>query len=255
MPSLTEYPDEGNPAVGLSTAMQAIHGQLVELIRAAQEASPFEHVGQIWAKPIALKAWCEIGGFKLRTLKELIKYPPIRRLQCNLPSGKVVLLRVGDPGEELVKATAKRMQAFFLATTKEATVSRDEFGMLCGLARDLPDGWQVEIFQHAVICWFDFMDDVKLEVELAQEALREGFDPFAPGAASDHMLTTARRFWGQGDKLSLRTYRRPFIPLVRAFWPVAVELFIDHRQLRGGDHPARIWQRWSDPAFCALSSS
>ncbi len=138
--------------------------------------------------------------------------------------------------------------------TKEAA-GEFGFGMLCGLARDLPDGWQVEVFKHAVIRWPDFMDDVKLEVELAQEALREGFDPFSPGAASDHMLTTARRFWGQGDKLSLRTYRRPFIPLVRAFWPVAVELFIDHRQLRGGVHPARIWQRWSDPAFCALSSS
>lgn len=291
-----------NPSDGLSPAMQAIHARLVEFIRAAQEASPFEHQNQIWAKPISLLAWCKIGGFALSTLKKLIGYPPIRRMQCNLPGGKVVLLRVGDPGEELVKATAKRMQAFYpeavrramvaaidrerlakiklaerltserrrldlveranalavkrtkSAQAKEVKVPKKEFGALCGLARDLPDGWQVELFKHAVFNWPDFMDIVKAEIDAALSCYACGDDPFAPGANSDHMLTTARRFyWRQGD-VEWRVYPRPYIPLLRAFWPVAVELFVDHRQRYGGEHPERIWQRWCDPAFCRLSS-
>lgn len=246
----------GKPPGNLSVAMQAIHARLCELIRAAQEASPFEHVGQIWAKPISLQAWCDIGGFALRTIKEVIKHPPIRRYQCNLPDGKFVLLRLGDIGPEQDRIIAKQMAAYFLSATKEATISKPEFGMLCGLAHDLPDGWQVEVFKHAVIRWPDFMDDVRAEVQIAQEAVQDGADPFHPEALADHMLTTARRFWGQPDKLSLRIYRRPFIPLLRAFWPVALELFIDHKQQRGGGHPERIWQQWSDPAACcALSTS
>ena len=228
--------------------MQTMHGQLCALIEAAQAASPYEHIGQIWAKPLSLQGWCDIGGFALRTIKELIKHPPIRRVQCNLPGGKVVLLRVGDPGEEQVKAIAKQMQAYFLAATKEETINRKEFGMLCGLSRDWPDGWQTEIFRHAVIYWPDFMDDVKVEVALAIEARDGRLDPFHPEALADPLLATARRFWGQGERLDERIYRRPFIPLLRAFWPIATELFIDNREYRGGPRPERIWQRWSDPA-------
>lgn len=255
MNSISDDPSESKPQGNLSAAMQAIHARLCDMIRAAQEASPFEHVGQIWAKPVSLQAWCDIGGFALRTIKELIKHPPIRRYQCNLPGGKVVLLRVGDPGPEQDRAIAKQMDAYYRAATKEPTISKAEFGMLCGLARDWPDGWQVDIFKHAVIRWPDFMDDVRAEVEAALDGHARDDDPFASGAAQDHMLTTARRYWGREDKLSRRLYRRPFIPLLLAFWPVAVELFIDYRQHHGGGHPARIWQRWSERQFCALSTS
>ena len=254
-------PESGcKPSGILSPTMQAMHGELCALIAEAQVASPHEHVGQIWAKPVSLQAWCEIGGFALRTLKELIKYPPIRRYQCNLPGGKVTLLRVGDPGPEQDKVLAKQIAAYFLAATKEETVSRNEFGMLCGLAHDWPDGWQVEIFKHAIIHWPDFMDVVKVEVEIALEVLGRGDDPFHPEALADPLYATARRYCGRGDKLSLRVYRRPFIPLLRAFWPIAVELFIDHRESMGGPRPERIWGRWSDPALCtgvrhALSTS
>ena len=196
-------PESGcKPSGILSPTMQANHARLCELIRAAQVASPHEHVGQIWAKPISLQAWCDIGGFALRTLKELIKYPPIRRYQCNLPGGKVTLLRVGDPGPEQDKVLAKQMAAYFLAATKEETVSRNEFGMLCGLAHDWPDGWQVEIFKHAIIHWPDFMDDVKVEVEIALAVLGRGDDPFHPEALADPLYATARRYCGRGDKLS-----------------------------------------------------
>lgn len=247
MPSLTEYPDGGNPAVGLSTAMQAIHGQLVELIRAAQEASPFEHQGEIWAKPLSQEAWCRAGGFALRTFQELIKFAPIRRLRCMVDGRITTLLRVGEPGAEQAKTIAKGMQAYWCAATKEAKVSGDEFGMLCGLARDWPDGWQVEIFKHALIRWPDFVDDVGVEVELAIDLRDTRQSPFHRELLADPLYATARRLWPERDKLSRRVYRRPFIPFLRRFWPVAWELFVDHRQRYGGGHPERVWQRWSVP--------
>ncbi|MDN5788783.1 MAG: hypothetical protein L0H65_17355 [Pseudorhodobacter sp.] len=113
------------------------------------------------------------------------------------------------------------MAAYFLATTNEETIGQSEFGMICGLAHDWPDGWQMEVFRHTVIRWPDFMDDVKLEVELALHARDGQIDPFHPEVIADPLYTTARRYHGQGDKLSLRIYCRRFIPLLRAFWPIA----------------------------------
>jgi hypothetical protein len=69
-------------------------------------------------------------------------------------------------------------------------------------------------------------------------------DPFEGDALSDHMLTTARGYhWRPDNRCSRRVYRRPFIPYMLAFWPVAVELLIDERELRGGPRPERVWQR------------
>lgn len=99
--------------------MQALRSQLCALIQTAQEVSPFEHIGQIWAKPISLQAWCDIGGFALLTIKKLIGYPPIRRYQCNLPGGKVVLLRLGDPGPEQDRIIAKQMAAYYRPAAKQ----------------------------------------------------------------------------------------------------------------------------------------
>lgn len=229
--------------------MQGIHAQLVDFIGAAQEASPFEHQEEIWAQPLSQEAWCKAGGFALRTFQELIKVPPIRRLRCTINGRITTLLRVGEQGAEQAKAIAKGMQAYWCSATREAKVSGGEFGMLCGLARDWPDGWQMEIFRHTLIQWPDFMDDVKFEIELAIDLRDTRQSPFHRELLADPLYATARRMWPQRDKLSLRVYRRPFIPLLRAFWPLAVELFIDHRQRHRSehDHPERVWQRWSVP--------
>ncbi len=117
-----------------------------------------------------------------------------------------------------------------LAEAEEVKVSKKEFGMLCGLARDWPDGWQFEVFRHAAIHWWDFMDDVKFEVELALELHDTRQSPFHRELLADPLYATARRLWPQRDELSQRIYRRPFIPLLRRFWPTALELFIDHRR-------------------------
>lgn len=134
MTYIHEARHSGKPDNGLSPAMAAMHVDLCELIRAAQQDSPFPHVGQVWAKPVSQDGWCRASGLKLRTFQELVKVAPIRRYQCNIPGGKVTLLRVGDPGPEEHRVLAKQMAAYFTAATKEATVSRAEFGMLCGLA-------------------------------------------------------------------------------------------------------------------------
>ena len=92
------------------------------------------------------------------------------------------------------------------------------------------------------------------EIDAALGCYAGGHDPFAPGADWDHMLTTARRFyWRQGD-VKPRVLRYPNIDFLLALWPVAVELFIDDHEPRGGGHPARIWGRWSDRARCHAES-
>lgn len=248
MTYIQEAPHAGKPDNGLSPAMAAMHADLCALIRVAQQETPFHHVGQVWAEPVSQDGWCRASGLKLRTFQELVRVPPIRRYQCNLEGGKVTLLRVGDPGPEQDRIMAKQMEAYYLAATKEPTISGKEFGCLCGLACDWPDGWQMDTFKHTVIRWPDFMDHVKMEVALAIEARDGRLDPFHPDALCDPLLATARRFWGQGERLDERVYQRPFILLLRAFWPVALELFIDGRQFRGDAHPARVWHRWSEQA-------
>ena len=229
--------------------MQAIYVRLVELIRAAQQASPFEHLGQIWAQPLSQEAWCKAGDFRLRTFQELIKVPPIRKLRCKVGGRITTLLRVGEPGTEAHYALAKDMARYYCEATKAEWVPPDQIGMLVGLAQRFPDGFQVDIFKHTVRRWSEFRDDVRLEIRLAKLFLRLGLDPFEGDALSDHTLTTARRYHWRPEKLrSRRVYRRPFIPYMLAFWPVAVELFIDERELRDGPRPERVWQWWSDPA-------
>ncbi|MCT4559507.1 MAG: hypothetical protein N4A61_15780 [Pelagimonas sp.] len=144
------------------------------------------------------------------------------------------------------------MNSIRAAHIRAARHSREEFGMLCGLASDFPDGYEMAIFKHALRCWPDFMDHAKLEIETALALRAADDDPFHPEALSDHTLTTARRYRGREHKLSLRVYQRPLISFLRAYWPVAVELFIDHQQFQGGRYPDRIWHHWS---VCAEPTS
>lgn len=243
-----------NPSDGLSPAMLAIHARLVELIRAAQDVSPFEHQGEIWAQPLSQGAWCKAGDFALRTFQELIKVPPIRRYRCKVEGRVTTLLRIGDPGTEAHRECANAMKRFYMAKTSEAKIRGDQFGMLHGLAQNFPDGYQLAIFKHTLFRWSAFMDDAAAEIDAALNCYAGGFDPFAPGADCNHMLTTARRFYWRQSEVKRRVLRYPNIDFLLAFWPVAVELFIDDHQRSDGGHPARIWGRWSDRQRCYAES-
>lgn len=243
MNDIIENSKKVNVLDGLSRAMKSKHAELCEVISRAMDEEPYEHQGDRWAPPLSQEGWCRVSGLALRSFQALIKVPPIRRYRCLIDGKTVTLLRVGDAGAEQRQQLAKEMKGYYLRKTGEKIISAREFGMLCGLATDLPDGWQVNVFKHVLRCWPDFMDDVRAEVALALELGSD--DPFHGDIRDDPRYTTARRFAGHRDRLDERIYRRPFIPLIRAFWPVAVELFIDARQFRGGAAPDRIWQRWS----------
>jgi len=191
----------------------------------------------------------------LRTFQKLIGVPLIRKYRCLIDGRTVTLLRVGAPGEEAVRAKAQAMRGFYQAHCAKRgwgdVVSRDAFGMLCGLARDLPDGRVFAVFKHVVRWWPDFMDVARFEIEAAIMCLSDDGDPFHPDALGDHTLTTARRFANRRPDLSLRVYRRPFIPFLRAFWPVATEVYIDFQEERGHARPPRIWHQWSRKPACA----
>ena len=248
-------PESGcNPVDNLSPAMRTMHGALCSLIEAAQTESPFDHHGEVWAQPLSQEAWCKVGGFALRTFQEILKYPPIRRYRCKLDGRVTTLLRIGEPGAEANRDCANAMKRFYMTKTGEAKIRKDQFGMLHGLAQNFPDGYQHAIFKHTLFRWSVFMDDAGAEIDAALGCYAGGHDPFAPGADWDHMLTTARRFyWRQGD-VKPRVLRYPNIDFLLALWPVAVELFIDDHEPRGGGHPARIWGRWSDRARCHAES-
>ena len=229
----------------LSAAMREKHQHLCEIIAQSMKQTPFEAKGLIWAAAISQDAWCRVTGLALRTLQELVKHPPIMRYRCKIGGLIVTLLRIGHPDSgdpEEAKRLAKLMSRTYRDKTGEAQIRAAEFGMLCGLARDFPAGFQLEIFKHTVLCWPDFMDMAKFEIEAALELRRQEVSPFADEFRAVHYLTTARRL--HGEELSLRTYKRPFIPLLRVLWPVAVEMFIDHREMRGGSCPESVWPRW-----------
>lgn len=108
---------------------------------------------------------------------------------------KMTLLRLGDPGPVTHRQIAKHMSNIWRQSLDGRSNTPKEFGLLIGLAKDWPEGQQVEVFKAVMKNWSGFMAGAKLEI------------------ASN----------GEGGEE--RYFKYPCISFMRRFWPIGIELW------------------------------
>lgn len=144
---------------------QKRHDELCQIIQelTAKENQLFD--GKKWVLKSRTE-WAALLGVSPPTITELSKIPPLEKLVKLVENehGKQVkgmALRVMQEGEKPTKEAAdlaRIMQYQFVNKTGK-NVTRREFGLLNGLAKNWPDGYQVAIFKHVISDkgWTSFM--------------------------------------------------------------------------------------------------
>lgn len=205
------------------------------------EIRPNHVDGYDWAGPYTQAGWAEKAGLNLRTFKRLIKHPPIVVSARGVGKAKSTHLRLGTVDPFDMRRVQNSMAKLWRRHIgEEQAAQRDyqrDYGLICGLAEDLPRGSQIEIFDHALTHWDAFCAMAKFEIEIAIGLREAGLtvtdaDPDAEGFA------TARRF--PRERLRTKFFTFPALSYLRKFHHVAVTLYAEHLRERGKEVPAAL---------------
>lgn len=218
---------------------------LCALILADINGDPQSIDGQLWAGAYSHDEWAQRAGLTVRTFRRLIAKPPFVSTVRGSGSNKRTYLRLGAaPAYDLRKVQNTMSKIWRERTGCTWTDPRTQYGPICGMAEEWPDGWQVKVFEHALTHWGTFMACTKLEIQAAldvidaAEARGEEPDLFSPDAMLDHVLETARRV--PRRQLQIRHLEFPSLGYLRRFCHVALTVYVDHLQDRGKPVPAEL---------------
>ena len=235
------------------------HQDLCELIAHLTKTEPYEFEGQTWAAGggHTQKAWAKAVGLPLRTFKRLVRVPPIVTETRGARDRKVTFLRVGEPvsldepgaprrkvRNALSKAWREYQDGEKARRDRKVgagpvwTSPGKDFGLICGLSDDLPDGWQLRIFKHTLQNWSGFCGCLRGELRAAEAVADMPLEDLQDG---DHMLETARVLRRLGKvAFSDRFHAYPSLPLMRLFHHVMTDLYVSDMGLQGRDYPGRV---------------
>lgn len=171
---------------------------LIKLIGQGVAEAPHERGGQFWcAAP--QEDWAEELDVSVRTFRRMIQEPPIVREQGEIDGVKYALLRIGQPGEAPAKTPehiANIMRKVW-AEKVGTTLSPQQHGCLIGLAKEWPEGCQVDIFKTVLSNWSGFMAGVKIIQEMMAQ---------------------------DGEEVESKFFIYPSITVMRRFYKSAIEL-------------------------------
>lgn len=189
---------------------QKRHDRLCTLIQELVKTEGQVLHGYTWALR-SRNAWADLVEVSPPTLTDLTNHPPIQKLVTmgyDDETGravKVTALRVGEAPKFSTRDMANIMgKAFTKQTGKK--VSKQEWGMLNGMAENFPEGYQIDIFKHAITPdgWHGFMAICSVEVrQMIDEAKEQG----------------------QTSSAFKRYYRYPSIRVLRRFWEFAADAY------------------------------
>lgn len=188
------------------------HEKLCKLITESIETDGQEFDGHVWAVRYQ-EDWADMLGVNVRTLRRLIKAPPIQSTVTSVEGVRATLLRLGEPGPPTPRTIAQTMARAFRTKTGQR-VNPGQFGMLVGLAKEWPDGHQLAIFKYIIS--------------------NEGWEWFMVGVGLEIALLKAE---GHAD-LKKMFFKYPHIPTLRRFEGVAYETWKMHLQGLGKWPPA-----------------
>lgn len=201
--------------------------QLVALVRQMIADAPHRADGHVWAGPLKAADWAQLAGLTKRTFDRLIAAPPFVVDVRGAGAAKATAVRIASPTELLApppptdQKIANTMAKLWRTQTERA-VSRREYGCLCGLARELPAGRQVDIFRYTIRDWSGFMAMVTLATERIAAARAAGEDIWSGEVLCDHTLDVARALDGV-EVVRPRLLCFPSLALMRRFAVVMID--------------------------------
>lgn len=171
---------------------------LQKLVEGCIASEPYLCDGIPWAaRP--LEWYCDQLKISVATLRRIISKPPFERerVQYGGTGGKMTtLLRVGEPDPNRPRRVARVLERIWLDVANKKPVPQ-EFGLLTGLAKDLPAGFQAKIFKFALEDWSLFMSAVSYVITMENnEAEISGTPlPFEKKFFNYPSISVTRRFW------------------------------------------------------------
>lgn len=223
---------------------------LSRYIQAGIEADPVEHNGSLWVT-VRQSDLADTLGIPLPSLKRLIKMPPFVRTAKGLGDAKRTLMRLGEPEvEDPQKRIANTMSKMWRQNRGWELTPASHYGPLLGLARVLPEGWQIKIFKHAVNFWGEFVTLTRGFIEKEQLLREAGMrtndrisvhpdDYEASYAAYDSHDYIAADF--HGAPLMIRKVKFPSPAYLLRFHKIASSMFVRHWKKLGIAYPEEVW--------------
>lgn len=226
VPNRKTSDNQGSANRSLRRDAQTNLDALCSRVKELQQVSPFEYEGVRWAPKYSRKEWAAELGTSIRTFDRLTEHEPLSKLTIGWGRDRVTLLRVGDMPDTLTlhrREVAKDLRWAWINNTKHDFTSKKDFGLLFGLASDLPDGCQKQVVMTALKNWPLFMDGVKLEVDVALRFRAQGINVTYKDALQDHCLMSAYLF--RNEELYQRVYKWPCLGFLRKFHHVATDIW------------------------------
>jgi len=232
MTNIAPITGEGNSSAlpSLRRDKQRRHDALCALIADEVNSDPYDFEGFLWAGPFSQEHLAARLGLSTRTLRDLLRVPPVVVEVRGMGRDKGTLLRLGVVAPVNHRKTANVLSKHYRTHVEAATTTHRDYGLLFGLVEEWPEGWQVRIFGHVLRNWSAFVGMAKLEIEAA--IAYADTDPFTPDLITDDLLDTARRL--QGVALSAdRRYRYVSLTFLRRFAHIAPKLYLLDLEERG----------------------
>ena len=126
-------------------------------IQSGIQATPTEFNGSLWVSVRQVEL-AEKLDIPMASLERLVKMPPVVKAAKGRGADKRTLLRLGEPEiEDPHRFIANTMSKIWQQGRGWNVTPSGHYGPLLGLARVLPEGWQIKIFDHTLRCWRDFV--------------------------------------------------------------------------------------------------
>jgi hypothetical protein len=190
-------------------ASQARIEQFMVLVTELIATDPFVREGHPWAaRPQAW--WAERLDVSTKQVQRISKAAPVRFLTVLNNDRKMSIYRPGSMVDKTPEDYARIMSAMWRAATGRRTTGH-EYGLLVGLAKDLPQGQAPLAFKLVIQNWHAFCGMARLEIYCGLHG-----EP-------------AKEFDAPPEAFQQRYMKYPSISYIRRFWWCALDILDNHK--------------------------
>ncbi|WP_417809491.1 hypothetical protein [Thioclava sp.] len=183
----------------LKGAAKAMHFEIEKWTK----LNPIVLEGRTWAG-IDSENLADILGVTTKQVQRISKSNPFRTITKRIGGRSRKLIRICSPADLTNEDFARIMVAYWRSFSGRKE-TREQFGMLVGLAKDSPRGLAPDIFRTVTENWSSFMAGVHLAITIGS----------VDGDSFDK----------DPECFSKKFFHYPSISVMRRFWHVAVEQY------------------------------
>lgn len=195
--------DDAKFAAAQCEPLTGSQAQLRDLVVQIMADAPHIYDNKAWAaQPIA--CYAEALQVSERHVHRIIEAMPLRKLTIRVNGKRTTLMRWGGVQQLAADDLARILRSLWIKAEKPEP-TRNQYGLLLGLARDWPYPYAPDLFKTVIDNWSVFMGGVKLYIDMA----KEGGDFYEKNPSKFHQ----------------RFLSYPSLPVIRRFWPVAAATY------------------------------